>query len=367
MPNNNGFYEFDPKDLESTDINYLQGLTDLGGAYRYPEIQKRIDQIKSGNSGGNTSIGNTFNPPNQPTKVDPSQGYFDLFKNTPYANDPSFQNLIKSFVSRAVQFGANNAQPTFDQVSSYANEFASQFKDKVGRDPTSDEYGQFFKHLTNESPWMQVLPSTQVSQDVQGLLSSQFSSTVQDAATKKGQDQATAATAAGSPFDIWQQAVMKNVSDTSASLQDYQQRLFQKLQPQLMTSLQAKGLLDSGALNEAFAGAAKDLTDANTGYVADLTNQANTNIANTKYAITSSPGNTALQNTLGLPSNMTQYGQSALNNVFNSDLQRSLMQQQFGNQQSLLNQQYANQPSLLQQYGGAIVGGVAGGLAQKKW
>lgn len=294
----------------------------------------------------------------------PLQNYLSKFQGQPYANSQIFQNLIKNFSDRGVQFGVDTSQPTFNQVSSYAEEFRAQFNNAAGRDPNQQEYDQFFNHLMNEAPWVSSIPASQMQNDVQSLLGTQFSSDINNAALAGNQAKANAAIAPGSAFDVWKQAVLGNVQNTQQQLQDYQQKLFQKLQPQLLTSLQAKGLLDTGGLNQAFAGAATDLTNANQAYIADLQNQTNQNIANQQYAIQSSPTNTALQTSLSIPSNLTSNGQTALNNAFNQSLQQSLLNQQFGNQQNLLNQQYANQPSYLQQVGGTIAGGLASGIGR---
>ena len=290
-----------------------------------------------------------------------------MFQGTSYGGSPELQNIL----SKYQQTQDPNRYPggpgqwvkdiktTMDQ---YANTFTSMFTNQVGRPPTQDEYNTFFQQVvTPDSPWTRVEDQAAIGQQTQGLLSNVYSGTAQQEAAKKLQDQATAALAPGSAFDIWQQAYGTNVNNTTKVLQDYQSKLFEKIRPQLLTSLQSQGLLNTGGLNEAMAGVQGDLANTGSMYAAQLQGQAAQDIANQRYAIQSNPSNYQMAATSGNPSMMLGQGQNALQNVWNNYMQN----QQFGQQQNLLNQQYANQPSLLQQYGGMMLGGMAGGAGQR--
>lgn len=303
--------------------------------------------------------------PSAPAPSGPSdlhQYFVNSFKDLPYAQSPAFQQVINSFEDPNIG-NTSNADNWRQKIQGYADTFGSQFKNLAGRDPTADEYNTFFQQvILPENIGSSATPSqATIEQGAEGLIKNAFSGTIQDAVTKKAQGIADSAVAPGSAFDTWQKSMEANVKSTSDQLQDYQTKLFEKLRPQLLTSLQSQGLLDSGALNEAFAGKAADLTDASSNYIAGIQTQTDQNIANTKYGITSSPANTALQNTFATVPNLTQNGQQALQNAFNS----SMMQQQYNNQLSLLNNQPNNQPSPLSQYGGLILGGLTSGAAYK--
>lgn len=298
----------------------------------------------------------------QPTTVTSGGGYLDLFKGQSYFDDPSFQNIVKQYENRARQFNANNAQPTYDQVSGYAETFRQQFKNYVGRDPNSEEFGVFFKDLNTAGPWAKEGGqfAGQQGERTKGLIKDYFTSTAQQEAERKAQDQTNQALAPNSAFDTWQNQYRNTVSETEKALTDYQARLFEKLRPQLLTSLHSQGLLNTGALNEAFAGAAKDLTEQNSNFIAAARGGAEQDIANKRYQIASSPGDFALQNTFNQVPNLMQAGQTGLQNVFNAYLQ----DQSFQNQMRMLEKQQSEKPSLLSQYGGMMLGGIAGGYGQ---
>lgn len=291
-----------------------------------------------------------------------AESYLDLFKDQSYAGDEDFQRIIAGYEDMAKRFNVSkeNRDPTFQQVSGYADTFRQQFKNYVGRDPNSQEFNQFFKSLATDSPWAQEAGGFAVKQReaTKGLIKDYFTSTAADEAERRAREQTTTALAPGSAFDQWANSYRGSLSETEKSLQDYQSRLFEKLRPQLLTSLKSQGLLDSGALNTAFAGAAKDLGQASTDFLTSAKMGVEQDIGNRKYAIQSAPGDFALQNTFNTVPNLQGAGQAALNNVFSSYMQ----DQQFKHQMQMMERQMGDKPSPLSQYGGLIVGGIAGGL-----
>jgi hypothetical protein len=311
----------------------------------------------------------------QPTPTGSYGQFVSGFSSLPYANSPAFQALLQGFGSDPNRTLPNpNAIGQWQSIiKGYGDTFASQFQNLAGRAPTADEYNTFFSQVINPmQPWNKTPDQAAINTDTQGLLANTFSGTIADAQTQKGQQQANAATAenpqgTASPFDVWQTSLTNSTNSLDSQLQDYQARLFEKIRPQLLTSLQSQGLLDTGALNTAFAGAASDLTNAEQGYVANAKQQNAQTIANQKYAIQSSPSNTALQNTFSTIPNLTSSGQTALNNAFSNYMQTNASNLAYNNQLNFMNAYQANQPSLLSQYGGQILGGTAAGLAQKKW
>ena len=279
----------------------------------------------------------------------------------PFYWTPSFQEIVNQFTSDAGRTLPNQqaASNWVANFKSYASTFGNQFKNFVGRDPTPEEYNTFFSEvIIPMQPWFQTPEKLQVSQLASDVLAKNFSTLAQEEAQKKAEGQAQSLVAPGSPFDIWQQAYLSSISDTEKSLQDYQTKLFEKLRPSLLTSLQAQGLLNTGALETTFAGAAKDLSEASQNYLANLKSQAATDIAGQKYAIQSAPGQFGLQNIFAVPGNLTAYGQNALQNAFQYNLQTQL-----ANIAKSAQPQY-KQASPLTQFGGLLAGGLIGGFGK---
>ena len=337
------------------------------------DIKRRQEEankeIESRQPEKNPTRPNTATPPPANPLI---ERFASGFSGLPYSSSPAFQALLQGFSADPGRTLVNEGNTANWQttIKGWGNTFATQFKNLAGREPTPEEYNTFFDQVVNvHAPWQNAanVNPTQLGAETKGLLQDVFSSTIAQEAENKAQQQATQATASWSPFDLWSQEYTQGISDVERSLQDYQTRLFEKIRPQLMTSLKAQGLLDTGALNQAFAGVAGDLTAGSQNFIAQARGAANQDIANRKYDIMSQPSNFALQNTFAKVPNLQASGQNALQNVWNNYMGMNAANQQFQNQRSLLNEQYANQPSLLSQYAGQILGGAAGGFASGGW
>lgn len=322
------------------------------------DLPSNIVQALSPTQPGSTPMPTDQNglpaPSNEPT------GYLRLFKDQPYFNDPDFQNIIRQYQNRAAEFNANNEQPTYQQVTGYVDTFKNQFRNYVGRDPKPEEYNQFFKFLGQQGPWAQEVTafSGKIGPETTGLIKDYYTREAQNEAQKQLETQTQAAIAPNSAFDVWQNSYRNTLSDVEKSLSDYQTKLFEKLRPNLITSLQAQGLLNSGALNEAFAGAGKDLASEAANQIANARGAVEQDIANQRYQLASAPTSYQLSNTANNPANLINSGQQALQNVWQGVLQ----QNEFNNQRRLLEMAPKQTSNPLAQYGGLILGGIAGGL-----
>lgn len=318
-----------------------------------------------------------FNTPPEGTapQIDPlapdqvNSAFAPYFKDTPYAGS----DVLNKALNQAVQYhhaflsGAGGGSfsdawktATANGIKQYTDTFTQMFQDKVGRPPTQDEYGTFFNQvLIPDGPWTGT-DIAKVKEDTRSGLSDFFSQAAQENAQKKAQDAGTAAVAPGSAFDQWATGYRNNVSGVEQSLQDFQDRLMEKIRPQLLTSLQSQGLLNTGGLNEAFAGVSGDLTAEAQSQMRTARMGAEQDINNQKFNLLSLPYQQQQQYTLGTIPNVLSSGENALNRTWQGYMQN----QNFQNQMALQNAQSANQPSLLQQYGGLILGGTAGGLGQ---
>lgn len=284
----------------------------------------------------------------------------DPFAGTPYAGSDQLQSILQSY--KAAGKGPADAA---NDIKSYANTFQQMFNSSVGRDPTASEYNQFLSNVVqNDQPWSKPLDQTQLRQETSGLLSQYYQGEAQKVAQQKLQDTANAAVAPGSAFDQWQKSYMQSANDLESNLLDYQSRLMEKIRPQLITSLQKQGLLDSGALNQAFAGATSDMTTTAGQLSAAAKAQAAQDIANQRMNVMSQPTNYQTQQAFGAVPSLMGTGQNALNQVYQNyaNLNLAGVQNQYAN--DMYNKQMSSQPSLLQQYGGMMLGGIAGGAGQ---
>src|SRR6185369_690858 len=200
-----------------------------------------------------------------------------MFEGTPYASAPEFKNILQNYLSSPVSssgYGGGTANPQWSSdvkntLDRYANTFTQMFKDKVGRDPTANEYDTFFKQVVaTDQPWAAPTDFNRATEETKGTLADFFTTAAQEQAQKKAQEAAAAQVAPGSAFDQWANSYRNSISGVEQSLADFQSRLMEKIRPQLLTSLKAQGLLDTGALNTAFAGTAGDLTSAAQNYIA---------------------------------------------------------------------------------------------------
>lgn len=341
------------------------GIQTPRGGYLWPDGSHRATpppQQQQGNQPGGL-------PGAQPAQIDylNPDNLATKFAGTPFASSPTFKNILTKYTQAPSSYSgyggdtARWAEGVAQTLNQYASTFAGMFKDKVGRDPTQNEYDQFFQHVVQtDAPWTAPADFTKAGEETKGFLGDFYTKTAQDEAKKKIEDTSNQAVAPGGAFDQWQKAYMGSVDTVQNSLTDYQNRLMEKIRPQLLTSLQSQGLLNTGALNEAFAGQAADMASTGSNYVAGLRGQAAQDIANQKYQIQSNPTNYTLNNAYASVPNMVAGGQNALGNIWNSYLSNQNYQQQLG----LYNAQQQNQPSMLQQYGGMILGGAAAGLGQ---
>lgn len=292
--------------------------------------------------------------------------FYSMFQGTPYADSPELKNVLDRYLGQHNPYGyrggtegfKSDVKTTLDQ---YLGTFNTMFKNQVGRDPTAEEFNTFIDQVViPEAPWATAANLDLTKQHTRGLLSDVFSGAAQEETQRKAQSAAEAAVAPGSAFDRWANQYRDTLGGVEKSLADYQTRIMEKIRPNLLLSLKSQGLLDSGGLNEAFAGKAKDLTQTASDYMTNARTGVEQDIANQKYNLLSLPYQQQAQYTMGQIPNLLTGGQSALQNTWNNYLQ----DKSFNQQMQLLNAQNSDQPSLLQQYGGLMIGNTVGGLGQ---
>jgi len=291
--------------------------------------------------------------------------------NQPYnlQSDPNLYNSVIQHYKTDVQvpWAWTPNQANFDQysgqISSQVTNFQSQFENLVGRAPTADETKQYINQF--------VIPNTNniatkpanfdVNNQTQQFIGQNFQKAAQDYATQQLQQQqagwqSLADTALSKGTDA--------INATQQSLLDYQSQLFDKLRPNLLTSLKAQGLLDTGGMNEAIAGVQGDLANNASQYIAGLQLQNAQNANNIALTGQAAPLQYEQQTTTGQPSYLQGVGSNATN--FNNSTFMSNLdyQHQLGLIQAQASANASLQPSFMRTFGQSAAQGAGSALSQ---
>ncbi len=276
------------------------------------------------------------------------------------AIDPgAYQDLQNSVIP-------NSADPYYkaygNELSHAGDVFTSSFTNMVGRAPNSAELQQFYsqwaaqnKAVTNPGN------DLQLTNGVQQFVGNNFSGAAKDYATQQLQDQQGQA---NSLADLFRTQGNNAISGTEQSLLDYQSKLFDRLRPNLITSLKSQGLLDTGGLNEAVAGIQGDLANNASSYIAGLKYQNEQGANQIAFGGAAAPYQFQQQQITGQPDFLNAVGGGATsfnNNTFMSNLdfqhQMALAHQQAQDQRGL-------QPSFLRTLGQSTANGIGSNLTQ---
>lgn len=244
-------------------------------------------------------------------------------------------------------------QRSVQRLNTLGDQFSSMFENYVGRAPTQDELNKFYTQSAGNI--IGSAPGTQIENDavnVRNQVGTFIGDTYQKAANEYAQQQlANQQGQANQLADLFRTQGRQAISDTEAGLLDYQQRLFERLRPNLITSLQSQGLLNTGGLNEALAGAQQDLATSAQGALMDARlnneNQANA-IA---YGGAAAPYLFQQQQITNQPNFLQQAGADALNRAFQTYTQNLNYQQQLGLAAFQNKLQQSSKPSFLSSLG----------------
>jgi hypothetical protein len=202
------------------------------------------------------------------------------------------------------------------RLNTATDQFKSSFSNLVGRDPTQDEINQFLSQSAGSLITSSNGGTGRSENDQQSILNQinqfvgqNFHKAAQDYATQQLQDQqgqwqGLADTARSQGNDA--------INNVQSSLLDYQSKLFDRLRPNLLTSLKAQGLLDTGGLNEAEAGVQGDLANNASQYIAGLKYQNETNANNISLGGKAAPIQFAQSNATGQPDYLTGVSNGAM-------------------------------------------------------
>lgn len=308
--------------------------------------------------GGNTNVVRDAMPPQQ-TSPSILDQYVQEYMNTQRGR----AGLDRRYQVVSEDQARSNASAVFSQ-------FDSQFRNLVGRDPNEDERSQFYNQVlrsnkdfgsvytpgaSESGTLFDLLPQTQA------FVSGNFQRSAEEQALAELESQKAQA---NSLAELFRTQGRTAIADTEKSLLDYQSRLFERLRPQLMVSLQSQGLLNTGGLNEALAGQQADLANEAGRYVADLNYQNDTAANQIAFGGQQAPYLFQQGQALNRVPWMQQQGQNAL--------QTSLAQRQgeldFTRQLQLLQTQAQMQrdmrPSFLSNLGNSFVTSAGNSLGQ---
>lgn len=245
----------------------------------------------------------------------------------------------------------NSGNPIVDQ-------FYNLFTNYVGRPPTDAEITQFSHDNTQgtgvwtpESGLRAVTDPTQIRNALTGYITDTF----QQQANQTAQDKLAAQTSQWNDLaNQYETQGTSAINDTQQALLDYQSKLFDRLRPNLLTSLKAQGLLDTGGLNEAVAGVQGDLANNASQYIAQLQLQNKQNANSIRFGGASAPLSYAQALATNQPQAFSSNGAGALNfnnNTFMSNLD---YQHQLGLQNNAARIWADQQPSMLSKIGSSF-------------
>ena len=265
--------------------------------------------------------------------IDPSWSAF--YQNAPFTQAPGFEQIISS------AGGTPGTNPTAaNALRDYASQFSQMFEQETGQVPTTADFQNFFSNVlipnlpgSLGSGGSANIPQNVLYQGEQGLLNNLYGQNIASQNVKN----ATSLS----------QQTLSGLNSLAPQLQTYLKNVLTQLQPDLITSLNAQGLTDTGGLNEAFAGAASDATSrilgpAFAGATGLVPGAANLTIGS-QIPNQVNQGNTGLANLFQLQ------GSSA--DAYNRAYQGGYWGSAFN-----------TNPSPLQMIGGNILGGVSAGF-----
>jgi hypothetical protein len=246
-------------------------------------------------------------------------------------DDQARQNYFKKF-----GYADHNAKSGFyeNKFRTAADDFAAQFQQLVGRAPTADETGTYMGSVVGGSGLEAFGKGRGL--ELNQLTNNYIGSRFQDEAQKITETKLAGQQAESQRLsDLFRTQGNQAINSTEESLLNYQNKLFERLRPNLITSLQAQGLMNTGGLNQAIAGAQTDLATAGSEELRQqrlMNEQAANEIA---YSGQAAPYQFQQQQYLNRPANLQMASQTGLQNAYGTFMN----QLNFQNQQALMNQQ----------------------------
>ena len=282
----------------------------------------------------------------------------------PYADFGAFFGPAWSaYTDLQKRSNAYNPEVAARDLQSYGDQFKSQFSQLVGRAPLDGEISNFYKTVVapqGSFPGGGYAGPQELSDRTQDFIGKNYQ---REAEAQAESELVAQQGEANKLADLFRTQGKAAIGGYENSLMDFAQKLFERVRPNLMTSLQAQGLLNTGGLNQALAGEQGDIARDAGQQVADLTLQ-NENAANAiSYGGAAAPYEFAKGNILNRIPNLMASGQGALQRGFANRQQEMSYLNQLSLQNNSQRFQSGMQPSFLRTLGQnlAASAGQAGG------
>lgn len=278
--------------------------------------------------------------------------------NVKYNSSQSWYDSWNKIRQQTGRWNNQADEETANTLTQYGDQFASLFKNYVGRDPDGTEVDQFFKTV--------VAPKGEYAdqQALRDRTASFVGDTFQVAAEDKVKEELKAQESqAGELSNIFRAQGQETVNKYQSSLMDFTQKLVERVRPNLLTSLQAQGLLNTGGLNQAVAGQQADFSNQAAQQVADLEMQNNQQADAIKFGGQSAAYEFAKGQSMNRLPNLLMAGQQGLQNAYQTQSQNNL----FSHQSAMLQAQLAAQnrrPSFGQTFGQSLATSLGSNLGK---
>ncbi len=246
--------------------------------------------------------------------------------------------------------GATGEQST-KYLEDYGQQFANAFRNLVGRDPTSDESDVFYRQVVapvGTFPGGQYAGQQELTDRTNALVANNFQRQAEDQAKVELQSQQSQANDLASLF---RQQSGQTANTLESQLQDFVQRTYEKVRPNLITSMQQQGLLNSGATDVAFAGAFKDLANSAQDTLGQYKIAAEDQANAIAFGGASAPYELARGQAMNRPSFLQGIGQQAAMNNYNTRQQEINFHNNMAMQNQAARLQRQSQPSFLRTFG----------------
>jgi hypothetical protein len=240
-------------------------------------------------------------------------GYSGQFYDNMNALPNSWENLL------------GNAQA----LQGYGDQFASQFRQLVGRDPNNGEVKAFYTQVVKPQGHFQGGSALQdLSDRTQSFISRNYQKEAEEQVNNELLQQQTQANSLADLFRTQSAGVESSYQN---SLLDFTNKLIERVRPNLMISLQQQGLLNSGGMNQAIAGQQADLARDAGQQVADLKLQNDQQANAIAFGGAAAPYEFQQAQAMNRLPYLQGQGQGALERMFQS----RMLDQQFQNQMAL--------------------------------
>lgn len=250
-------------------------------------------------------------------------------------------DLYAALYHKGPQYLAGENGTLDAQINSSLADFSGQFRNLVGRDPTHEERGAYLSNLVSNS-------GLDAFTGNRGLELSQLTGNYIGNQYKDESDRITGEKLAGQQNEanrlgeLFRTQGNESINNVEQSLIDFNDRLQTRIRPNLITSLAAQGLLNTGGLNQAIAGQQADFANESSRQIADLRYQNDQGANAIAFGGASAPYNYQMAQLQNQPAYLQNAAQTGLQNSYNT----MTNQLNFNNQAKLNEQRYYQQAAL---------------------